>query len=98
MRRCESVANCGKKQVLCVAVLTSDHLLQTIKVMKNQGYIDRRKVTWIRRNPRLFIGITSTVSLLALFSKPIYDIFISDTPLPNLNEDLKHFKSRIHRD
>lgn len=66
--------------------------------MNNRSYINRKKVSWIHRNPRVFVVLTSTASLLALFSKPIYDIFISDAPLPDLNEELKTYKSRLRRD
>lgn len=65
--------------------------------MNNKSYIDRKKVTWIRRNPRIFVVLTTTTAALALFSKPIYDIFISDAPLPDLNEELKTYKSRIRK-
>ncbi|CAO1433114.1 unnamed protein product [Diamesa tonsa] len=36
------------------------------------------KRSWVQKNPRLFQGIFITVSLLAFFSKPIYDGFIKD--------------------
>lgn len=43
------------------------------------------KKSWIYRNPRIFVGIGTTVSLLVLFSRPIYDFFISSKPLPNID-------------
>lgn len=64
---------------------------------QNKGYIDRKKVTWIHRNSRLFVGIATGIGVLVLFSRPIYDIFISDAPLPDLNEELKTYKSRYRR-
>lgn len=48
---------------------------------KNRRRILVPKRTWIQRNPRLFSGVFTVVSLLALFSKPLYDGFIrEDTP------------------
>lgn len=41
------------------------------------------KRSWVQKNPRLFQGIFITVSLIAFFSKPIYDGFIRDD-LPQL--------------
>lgn len=39
------------------------------------------KRNWIQRNPRTFQIIFITTSLLAFFSKPLYDAFIAD-PVP----------------
>lgn len=52
-----------------------------------------KKRTWIERNPRLFIGVTTTAALLVFFSRPIYDIFISKNR-PDIQE-LKKQKPRF---
>lgn len=41
-----------------------------------------QKRTWIQKNPRLFVGLTTAGGLLIFFSRPIYDIFIrTDRPM-----------------
>lgn len=65
--------------------------------MYRKGYINQKKVTWIHRNPRLFVGLSTVGGLLVFFSKPIYDIFISNAPLPDLNEELKNHRSRFKK-
>ncbi|XP_067627634.1 uncharacterized protein [Eurosta solidaginis] len=40
------------------------------------------KRNWVQRNPRLFQITFLTISMLVLFSRPIYDAFIADPPLP----------------
>lgn len=48
-----------------------------------------KQKSWIYRYPRTFVSLSTAAALLVLFSKPIYDIFISTEPLPDLNELLK---------
>lgn len=64
---------------------------------KNPGYIKVKKVSWIRRNPRRFVITCTSLCVLTLFSKPIYDLFFSNAPVPDLNEELKTYKSRFRR-
>jgi hypothetical protein len=42
----------------------------------NRFKYDPKKLSWIQRNPRLFVKISTTVALLVFFSKPIYDLTI----------------------
>lgn len=34
-----------------------------------------RKKGWIHRNPRLFVGTLSALTVVSILSKPIYDLF-----------------------
>lgn len=61
-------------------------LSQILKQQKQQQFQRRQtavlpKRNWIHRNPRAFQLIFITTSMLAFFSKPLYDAFIAD-PLP----------------
>lgn len=59
------------------------------KVPFNKKQVPLKHKSWIFRNQRLFVGLTTTAALLMLFSKPIYDIFVSDEQLPDLNDLLR---------
>ena len=54
--------------------------------MKPQPPFQRQKVlkdrSWIYRHPRVFIGVCTTSCLLILFSRPLYDAFIREYPVP----------------
>lgn len=51
------------------------------------------KRSWIQRNPRTFQISCITVSLLVLFSKPIYDAFVLSTFKPT-EEPIKSNKQK----
>lgn len=52
--------------------------------MKQQPPFVRQKVlkdrNWIQRNPRTFVCLFTASSLLVLFSRPLYDIFVREYP------------------
>lgn len=54
-----------------------------------------KKRTWIERNPRIFVGITTVAAVSVLFSRLIYDsIFTRDVPkLEDLKRDSKRYRS-----
>ncbi|CAG0920594.1 unnamed protein product [Notodromas monacha] len=58
----------------------------------NRHQYDPKKLSFIQRNPRRFVTVFTTVSLLIFFSKPIYDIFIKP-----LVEDPEERKRRLFR-
>ena len=47
------------------------------------------KRNWIHRNPRLFSILFMTGSMLTLFSRPLYDIFIREDFLPPPDKKIK---------
>lgn len=52
-----------------------------------------KKRTWIERNPRIFVGITTVAAVSLLFSHVIYDsLFTRDVPkLEDLKREGKRF-------
>lgn len=56
--------------------------------MKERTVLKKR--SWAQRNPRAFFAIFATTSLLILYSRPIYDIFI--------REDYETYKKRMEKE
>lgn len=51
------------------------------------------KRSWIRSNPRTFQILTIGSFVLTLFSKPLYDAFIAEDPVPHKSAGDHGFRS-----
>lgn len=49
-----------------------------LKFDVNSGRIVERRTGFRYRYPRLFVGLLSSTAILIFFSKPLYDIFLSE--------------------
>lgn len=85
-----NVVELGKIGVLSVQVLTlarnpRPKILISMKKRENIGYL--------KRYPRVFVGVTTTLAILILYSKPLFDFTTADKK--ELEQIARTHKSRF---